>query len=75
LHTRVEEAWFGHDLLLDHVLHELVWYLLEDLLGQHAEIACFLKVLKLDELDDVADCRLAAGIPDSYFVAVQLLHV
>ena len=75
MHTRVEEAWFGHYLLLDHVFHELVWYLLEDLLGQHAEVAGFLEVLKLDKLDDVADCRLAAGIPDPHFVAIQLLHV
>ena len=71
----VEQAWLGHDLLLDHVLYELVWYLLEDLFGQHAEIASFLEVLKLDELDDIADSRLAAGIPDSDFVTVQLLHV
>ena len=71
----VEQGWLGHDLLLEHVLYELVWYFLEDLFGQHPEIASFLEVLKLDELDNVADGWLAAGIPDSNFVTVQLLHV
>ena len=67
--------WLRHDPLLYHVFYELVWYLFEDFLGQHAEVASLLEVLKLDELDDVADGGLSPGVSDSHLIAVQLLHV